>query len=97
MYVFGADLSMHSVKQFMMKMWNFVALSDMYYHDDGYFLLRFGSYREGEALKKDPYTIRNMPIILREWRLEFNMKRDFLRTQPVWIKLPKLPLYLWGK
>lgn len=39
MYVLGADMSMHSVKHFMMQNWNFVPLPDMYYHDEGYFLL----------------------------------------------------------
>ncbi|CAK8561871.1 unnamed protein product [Lathyrus sativus] len=95
LYVLGADMSMHSVKQFMTKMWNFVALPDMYYHEDGYFLLRFGTHRDkDEVLRKGPYTIRNMPVILREWRPEFDMRKDLLRTLPVWIKLPKLPLYL---
>jgi len=39
MYVLGADMSMHSVNHFMMQNWNFVPLPDMYYHDEGYFLL----------------------------------------------------------
>jgi hypothetical protein len=43
-----------------------------------------------------PYTIRNMPMLLREWKPNFNLKNDMLRTIPIWVKLPQLPLYLWG-
>ena len=97
MYVLGADMSMHSVKHFMMQNWNFVPLPDMYYHDEGYFLLRFSSHREREeVMMKGPYTIRNMSVLLREWRRDFNLKKDLLRTLPLWVKLPYLPLYLWG-
>ncbi|KAL5153328.1 hypothetical protein HKD37_19G052907 [Glycine soja] len=72
MYVLGADMSMHSVKHFMMQNWNFVPLPDMYYHDEGYFLLRFSSHREREeVMMRGPYTIRNMPAIEFEWKPEF--------------------------
>jgi hypothetical protein len=43
MYVLGGELSMNGVKQFMIKMWNLVKLPDMYYNEEGYFLLRFHS------------------------------------------------------
>lgn len=97
MYVIGGDLSMHVVKQFMMKQWNFVKLPDMYYNNEGYFVLRFHSYQDRDVvLLKGPYTIRNMPMLLTEWKPNFNLKRDMLRTIPVWIQLPQLPLHLWG-
>ncbi|CAI8613593.1 unnamed protein product [Vicia faba] len=34
MYVLGGELSMNEVKQFMLKMWNFVKLPDMYYNEE---------------------------------------------------------------
>jgi hypothetical protein len=35
-------------------------------------------------------------MLLREWKPNFNLKNDMLRTIPIWVKLPQLPLYLWG-
>ncbi|CAK8576415.1 unnamed protein product [Lathyrus sativus] len=97
MYVVGGDLSMNTVKQFMLKQWNFVKLPDMYYNNEGYFVLRFHSHKErDDVLMKGPYTIRNMPMLLAEWKPNFNLKNDMLRTIPVWIQLPQLPLHLWG-
>ena len=98
LYVLGGDLSMNTIKNFMERNWNFVQLPDLYYHDDGYFLLRFKSHDDMEVVvMKGPYTIRSMPVVLKEWRPDFSLKQDMLRTIQIWIKLPKLPLYLWGE
>ncbi|XP_058746350.1 uncharacterized protein LOC131619250 [Vicia villosa] len=80
-----------------MKLWNFVKLPEMYYNDEGYFILRFQSVADKDAvLMSGPYTIRNLPMLLRDWKPGFNLKEDMLRTIPVWGKLPQLPLHLWG-
>ncbi|XP_058784060.1 uncharacterized protein LOC131658825 [Vicia villosa] len=97
LYAFGEDLSMNMVKNYMVKTWNFVKLPDLYYNDEGYFILKFHSHDDMDAvLMKGPYTLRNVPLLLQEWRPDFNLKRDMLRTLPIWVKLPQLPLYLWG-
>lgn len=97
LYVLGGSLSMNMLKNYMVKMWNFVILPDMLYHDDGYFLLRFMNREDKETvMMRGPYTIRNMPIILKEWTPDFNLSKDLERTMPIWVKLPQLPLCLWG-
>ncbi|XP_058784375.1 uncharacterized protein LOC131659164 [Vicia villosa] len=69
LYALGEELSMTMVKTFMVKTWNFVKLSDMYYHDDGYFILRFSSQADMDVvLMKGPYTLRNIPMLLKEWK-----------------------------
>ncbi|CAK8530596.1 unnamed protein product [Lathyrus sativus] len=96
MYVIGGDLSMNMVKQFMIKQWNFVKLPDMYYNNEGYFVLRFHSHKErDDMLMKGPYTIWNMPMLLAEWKPNFYLKNDMMCTIPVWVQLPQLPLHLW--
>lgn len=69
----------------------------MYYPDDGYFLLKFRTHKDMETImKKGSYTIRNMPMLLRELKHDFNLKEYIVRTIPIWIKNPQLPLYHWG-
>ncbi|CAI8597013.1 unnamed protein product [Vicia faba] len=98
LYTLGGELSMNAVKNFMIKHWNFVQLSDMYYHEEGYFILRFKMLRErDDVLMKGPYMFISMSLLIREWRLDFNLKDDMLRTLPIWVKLPQLPLFLWGE
>lgn len=65
--------------------------------DDGYFILRSNAQDNMDAiLMKGPYSIRNIPLLFKEWKPDFNLKRDMLRTLPLWVKLPQLPLHLWG-
>ncbi|CAI8611328.1 unnamed protein product [Vicia faba] len=97
MYVLGKDLSMNAVKQFMMRYWNFVQLPQLFYHDEGYFLMKFNSKQEREmVLMRWLYTIHNMPMIVKNWHPDFNIKRDMVRTIPIWVTLPNIPFYLWG-
>lgn len=75
---------MNMVKQYMVKMWDFSQLPNMYYHHDGYFLIKFRMHKDMEIVMiKGSYSIRNMPMLLREWRLDFNLKEDMLRTLPI--------------
>lgn len=98
MYVIGANLSMNAMKNYMTKAWNFVTLPEMYYNDEGFFILKF---RKGddmdEMLMKWPYTIQNMPMIVMEWRHDFSMANDMLWLISILIKLPSFPLPLWGE
>lgn len=97
MYGLGEDLIMTAVKNFMAKVWNFVTLPDLYYHEEGYFLLRFKNHDDMDAvMMKGSYTIRNRPMILKEWHPDYNVMEDMLRTLPIWVTLPLLPLRLWG-
>lgn len=36
---------------------------------------------------KGPYTLRNIPLFLMDWKPNFNQKRDMLHTLSIWIKL----------
>lgn len=88
---------MNIVKNFMAKNWNFVMLPDMYYHEEGYFFLRFKNHEEMDGVMiKGSYTLHNIPIILKERRHDYNVKEDLLRTLLIWVKLPKLPFHLRG-
>lgn len=81
----------------MQKFWNFVALPEMFYNEEGYFLLKFRTIEDRDSvLSKGPFTIYNMTMFLRKWVSGFCLKVDMLRTLPIWIKLPQLPLHLWG-
>ncbi|XP_058738371.1 uncharacterized protein LOC131610432 [Vicia villosa] len=70
----------------------------MFFNDEGYFILKFKSYADmDKVMMKGPYTIHNAPMVIMEWRPNFSMEKDMLRTMSIWIKLLQLPLYLWGE
>lgn len=44
-----------------------------------------------------PYTLNNRPIIIRPWSESFDFNEEVLKTIPLGVKLPKLPLNYWSK
>ncbi|CAK8563925.1 unnamed protein product [Lathyrus sativus] len=89
MYVLETNLSMHAVKNYMTRTWNFVTLSEIYYNDEEYFILKLKSCKDRDkVIMNGPYTFQNMPMVIMEWRQDFSMERDVLRTIPLWVKLP---------
>lgn len=66
MYVIGKDLSMNAVMQYMVIFWSFVQLPNLYYHNEGYFLLKFKSHKDIDLIvMRGSYTIQNMPTVIK--------------------------------
>ncbi|XP_058732579.1 uncharacterized protein LOC131604108 [Vicia villosa] len=98
MYALGEPLSMNAVKKFMMNTWNFVSLPELYYNEEGYFMIKFHSQADKDAvLIRGSYTIYRKPMFLHEWTPEFQLKDDLLRVLPLWVIFPQLPLLYWGE
>lgn len=84
MYGIGEDLSMNAVRKFMINMWNFISLPELYYNNKGYFIIRFNSKSGRDViLMREPYTIHRKPMFLHEWKPNFTMKDDMIRTLPL--------------
>jgi len=45
-------------------------------------------------LKNKPYFFGSSGMYLNKWSLDFNPYEDILNANPVWVKLPRLPLLL---
>ncbi|XP_058742312.1 uncharacterized protein LOC131614775 [Vicia villosa] len=98
MYVIGEDLSMNAVRKFMLNMWNFISLPELYYNNEGYFIIRFNSKSDRDmVLVRGPYTIHRKPMFLHEWKPDFKMQDDMIRTLPLWAMFPQLALMYWGE
>ncbi|XP_058774196.1 uncharacterized protein LOC131648458 [Vicia villosa] len=98
LFALGETLSMHAVKNFMEKSWNFVAMPELYFNESGYFVVRFKSHEDmSQVMEQGPYFIYGKPLFLKYWTIDFELKADLLRVLPLWITLPNLPLHLWGK
>ncbi|XP_058733882.1 uncharacterized protein LOC131605554 [Vicia villosa] len=97
-FALGESLSMHAVKGFMEKSWNFVSLPELYFNESGYFIARFkDADDQSKVMEQGPYFIYGKPLFLKYWTMDFELQADLLRVLPLWITLPNLPLHLWGK
>lgn len=84
MYVICDYLSMNVMKNYMFRYWNFVQAPEMFYINEGYFILKFKSEGDRDVVMvKSPYTIHNMSMVLLEWRLDFSIEGDMLRALTV--------------
>lgn len=89
---------MTAVKRFMQNTWNFVALPDLSYNEEGYFIINMKSKEDKEVvLRKGPYMIYRKPMFLLERNPHFTMKEDAVRVLPIWVNFPQLPLIYWGE
>lgn len=84
MYVVDDELSIYGVRQFMSKVWNFFALPELYYMDDGYFIIRFKTKDEvDDVMAKGPYAIYKQTMFLKYWSANFVLKDNLLRVIPI--------------
>lgn len=90
-YNLRTNLSMIVVKKFMINIWNFVALPDLYYNEEGYFIIRLKTKIDKDVvIMRGTYTIYHKPMFFHEWTPDFNLKNDLLRLLPIWVMFPYL-------
>ncbi|WMV09017.1 hypothetical protein MTR67_002404 [Solanum verrucosum] len=66
---------------------------EIYYHNEGYFMVLFDSMEDmNEVLYSGPYTMNSRPIIIKLWASHFDLHDEVLKTIPLWIQFPNLPL-----
>lgn len=74
-----------------------VSKPKVYYHNDGYFLVRFANVDDrNEVLYSGSYLMNNRTIIVKIWSPEFDFNKEVLQTVPIWVKYPNLPLNCWS-
>ncbi|KAH0653299.1 hypothetical protein KY289_030977 [Solanum tuberosum] len=97
LYVVGAAPTIASLERYIAAQWNYITKPTVYYHNDGYFLVRFVSLDDrDEVLYSRPHMLNNMPIIAKTWSPDFDLSKEVLQTIPIWVKFPNLPLNCWG-
>lgn len=85
------------MKRFIAQSLTNVASPTLYYHDEGYYVVKFQSESDlKEILFTGPYSINNKPIILKQWTPNLDLKAEFLVDIPLWVTFPKLTLNCWG-
>lgn len=96
MYVVGFTPTIAALKAYFTRSWT-VALPEIFKHDDGFFILKFASQSDRNlVIANGPYSYNSRPVILKPWHAEYSFKDEVLRTMPLWVRLPNLPLHCWS-
>ena len=96
-YVVGSTPTITALFKFIAQQWNFVAKPLVYKHDEGYFMIRFASVEDKNAvLQSGPHMFNNKPTVVKPWKPHFYFHAEILNTVPLWVRLPNLALNCWS-
>ncbi|KAH0746890.1 hypothetical protein KY285_008547 [Solanum tuberosum] len=96
-YVVGDTPGYNYMSKYIAQNWNKVSEPDIFYHEDGYYVVRFKSMGDPkEILHAGPYSINNRPSILKQWDPNFDFNKEFLTEIPLWVKFLSLPMSCWS-
>nr|XP_009788258.1 PREDICTED: uncharacterized protein LOC104236092 [Nicotiana sylvestris] len=97
LYVVGNTPTIGTIERFIVGQWSKIRKPKVLFHNDGYFIILMNSYEDrDDVLMNGPYTMNSRPAILRPWIEGFDFNEKVLKTIPLWVKFPKLPLNYWN-
>lgn len=71
------------ISRYISQIWNSIAKSDLYYHEDGYYVVRFQSMADlNEFIYSGSYTVNNRSLVLKHWSPQFDSSVEFLTEIP---------------
>ncbi|KAG5620014.1 hypothetical protein H5410_005232 [Solanum commersonii] len=98
LYIVGESPTIAAIERCIALQVNTVSKPKVYYHNDGYFLVRLANLDDrNEVLYSGPHMMNNKPIIVKVWSAEFDFNKEVLQTVPIWVKYPNLPLSCWSQ
>lgn len=77
--VIGEKPGYNYMRRYINQTWNTVSMRDLYYHDDGHFIVKFQSMADmKEIMCSGPYTVNNRPMIMKQWTPQFDFGSELL-------------------
>ncbi|XP_021979798.1 uncharacterized protein LOC110875914 [Helianthus annuus] len=92
-YFLGKRLAFPVVDYFVRNRWDKYGIQKCMMNGKGFFFFKFNS-KEGmdQILQDGPWLIRNMPLFLKYWSPNTELKKEELKKIPVWVKMHDVPL-----
>ncbi|GKD21964.1 zinc knuckle CX2CX4HX4C containing protein, partial [Tanacetum coccineum] len=96
-YFIGERLAFPIVEAYVKNTWAKYGFERAIFHN-GFFFFKFSSH-EGmvKTLDAGPWFIRSMPIFLYEWSANTKLKKEEIKTVPVWVKFHNVPMVAFSK
>lgn len=86
LYVIGEEPTIAYLKVFLKKQCGILGEFVIYYHNEGYFLVRFEKNSDKDRMMYEgPYMLANRPIIIKNWVADFCLEKDVLSEVPLWV------------
>ncbi|KAM6571878.1 hypothetical protein CsatA_015958 [Cannabis sativa] len=96
-YVLGANPPLSVLEGFARRIWR-DKVDKIGMISYGIFLIRFTSIKDRDEILAGGYIFFNKrPVIMKAWDPNLNLKKEDIRTIPIWIQLEVLELKYWGQ
>ncbi|GJX42803.1 nucleotide-binding alpha-beta plait domain-containing protein [Tanacetum coccineum] len=93
----GKNLAFHVVQNYVTNTWAKFRFEKLMKTDDGVFLFKFAAKMGmDQVLKRGPWIIRNMPLILNKWTPSLSLKKDEVTKIPIWVKMHNVPIVAYS-
>ncbi|KAK4723891.1 hypothetical protein R3W88_026670 [Solanum pinnatisectum] len=97
LYVIGNTPPIEVIMLFIATECNLMSKPKVYLHNDGFFVVKLHSIEDKNSiLVTGPYMFNNRPIIFKSWTADFDFNKEVLKTIPLWVQFPNLPLHYWA-
>ncbi|XP_022032208.1 uncharacterized protein LOC110933287 [Helianthus annuus] len=95
-YFLGNRLPFPVVEYYAKNMWSKYGFSKLMMNSDGFFFFKFDS-KEGMAkvLEGGPWLIRKVPLFLNVWSPSVSLKKEGIKSIPVWVKMFNVPISVY--
>ncbi|XP_021971338.1 uncharacterized protein LOC110866498 [Helianthus annuus] len=95
-YFLGNRLPFPVVEYYAKNVWAKYGFSKLMMNTSGFFFFKFDS-KEGltKVLEGGPWLIRKVPLFLNVWSPKVTLKKDSIKTVPVWVKLHNVPIAVY--
>ncbi|PHU12105.1 hypothetical protein BC332_19035 [Capsicum chinense] len=81
---FGEAPALSYMRNYIALYWNFVAKPELYYYDDGFYIVKFQNTQDiDDVLFSGPYSINSKPLILQYWTHDFDFTQELPTTIPL--------------
>ncbi|XP_070019473.1 uncharacterized protein [Nicotiana sylvestris] len=96
-YAIGGSPTIGAMERFVAAQGEYSTKTKVFYHNAGYFVINFSSMEErNQVMYSRPNMSNNRPVIIKVWTMNFDFDIEDLKTIPIWVKLPNLPLVCWS-
>ncbi|XP_021996206.1 uncharacterized protein LOC110893404 [Helianthus annuus] len=95
-YFLGTRLPFPVVEYYAKNVWAKFGCQKIMMNSDGFFFFKFDS-RDGllKVLEGGPWLIRKIPIFLSLWSPKVSLKKEGVKTIPLWVKLHNVPISVY--
>ncbi|XP_022024344.1 uncharacterized protein LOC110924660 [Helianthus annuus] len=95
-YFLGNRLPFPVVEYYAKNVWSKHGFAKIMMNSEGFFFFKFNS-KEGmlKVLEEGPWLIRKVPLFLNVWSPSVNLRKECIKSVPVWVKFHNVPIAVY--